>query len=397
MTAPVITKTQARRFLLAKHGLLGRHRFIGKQGTLDFIREVGCIQYDPVNVCGRNADLVLQARVKGYRGEMLYDLLYHDRSLVDAFDKNLSIMPTEDYPYFSRERARHVNHERSLERLQGAREQVLGEITRRGALCAADLGMKEKASWYWSDSSLARVTLEHLYFQGALGIDHKNGTNKYYDLAQRLLPSAVLSAPDPLQGDAEHAAWRVLRRIGSVGMLWNRPSDVFLNIPNLKALQRAQAFDTLLARGDIAPVTVEGMPHTLYVKSADLPALLEAALSPAPRRCEFLAPLDNLLWDRKLIKALFDYDYTWEIYTPKEKRVYGHYVLPLLYGDAFAGRLSLVCDRKAKTLRVERIWYEEKFKTTAAFEKALAKRLTAFCAFSGMERIVFSSSSKENC
>ena len=58
----IITKEQARRFILLKQGLIGSYRYIGKQGAYDFIREAGCIQYDPVDVCGKNAELTLQSR-----------------------------------------------------------------------------------------------------------------------------------------------------------------------------------------------------------------------------------------------------------------------------------------------------------------------------------------------
>lgn len=97
--------------MLCKHGLLGEYRFAGKEGILSFVRQAGCIQYDPVDVCGRNADLVLQSRIKGYRKPMLYELLYTDRKLVDYFDKNLAVIPAENWKYFGRERLNHRDRE----------------------------------------------------------------------------------------------------------------------------------------------------------------------------------------------------------------------------------------------------------------------------------------------
>jgi hypothetical protein len=99
-----LTKKQAKRFLLIKHGLYGDYKFSGKQGIRDFIQQSGCIQYDPIDVCGKNHELVLQSRIKGFRKEMLHELLYKDRVLVDWFDKNQSIMTMGDWPYFSHER-----------------------------------------------------------------------------------------------------------------------------------------------------------------------------------------------------------------------------------------------------------------------------------------------------
>ena len=91
-----MTREQARRFILRKQGLLGKYRFVGKSGAYEYIRQAGCIQYDPVDVCGKNAELTLQSRVRGFTRQMLADLLYKDRLLVDYTDKELSIRPNRE-------------------------------------------------------------------------------------------------------------------------------------------------------------------------------------------------------------------------------------------------------------------------------------------------------------
>ena len=97
-----LTNKQARRFMLLKQGLLGDYKFTGKQGAFDFISQTGCIQFDPVDLCGKNAEITLQSRVKGFKKTILYDLLYKDRLLFDYPDKQLSIIPTKYWPYFER-------------------------------------------------------------------------------------------------------------------------------------------------------------------------------------------------------------------------------------------------------------------------------------------------------
>ena len=91
-----LTNRQARQFMLLKQGLLGKYRFEGKPGALAFVRQAGCIQFDPVDACGKNAELTLQSRVKGFTKGMLGELLYEDRRLVDYPDKNRSILPARD-------------------------------------------------------------------------------------------------------------------------------------------------------------------------------------------------------------------------------------------------------------------------------------------------------------
>ena len=86
-----ISKQQARQFILIKQGLLGSYRFAGKDGAYSYVRQAGCIQYDPVDACGKNAELTLQSRVNGFKKSMLHELLYKDRKLVDYADKELSI------------------------------------------------------------------------------------------------------------------------------------------------------------------------------------------------------------------------------------------------------------------------------------------------------------------
>lgn len=359
MTGLCLTNEQARRFLLRKHGLLGEPVFAGKEGVINFVRGVGCVQFDPVDVCGKNAELVLQSRVAGFDKPMLSALLYDERALVDYFDKNLAIFTAEDWPYFARRRAYHRASERSHAEILAVADEIKRHIAAHGAVCSADLDMPDKVSWYWTETRLSRAALEHLYFAGDLGIHHKRGGVKYYDLIERCLPAALAHAGDPCPLDGGHLEWRVLRRIGAVGLLWNRASDAWLGIEGMNAASRAASFDTLLAQGRIAPVMVEGIRDPLYVRAEDLPLVEQCRGEEFAPRCELIAPLDNLLWDRKLIRALFGFDYKWEIYTPAEQRKYGHYVLPLLWGDRFAGRVEPAVDRKRGVLIVKNVWYED--------------------------------------
>lgn len=387
------TNRQARQFLLLKHGLLSEYKFSGKQGVLDFTRQVGCIQYDPIDVCGKNAELVLQSRIKGFTKEMLAELLYEDRSLVDYPDKNLAIIPVEDWPYFERYRQAARQHAKRYPEMEALAEQVRAHIQNHGVLSSDDLKLDGDFSWqsaiHWSGgNNSSRSVLEQMYSTGELIIHHKKGTRKYYDLAKNYIHPNLLNAPEPLEDELEHHKWRVLRRIGAVGLLWNRASDAWLNIWGLKAAQRNEVFRQLLDEARIVAVAVEHIKDMLYCRTEDLP-LIEAVLqNPKPKfRCELIAPLDNLIWDRKLINELFGFDYTWEIYTPAIKRKFGYYVLPLLYGESFIGRAEIIAERKTGTLVVKNIWFENGVKQTTSLRKALNRCLQKFALFNGCETI----------
>ena len=384
-----LTLHQARQFMLLKHGLVDKHAFTGRQGVLDFVRQAGCIQFDPVDVCGKNPELVLQSRVKEFTKKTLYDLLYSERLLVDDFDKQLSIYPMEDWPYFRRYREPYKPEKYLTDRVEAACDRIRQTIRENGPVSSADLSSADTIRWHWgTDIKVSRAALEMLYFRGELVVHHKKGSIKYYDLAHNCVPANIFSTRDPLPDDFEHRKWRALRRIGAVGLLWNKPSDAWLNIYGMKAAERNAVFEHLLADGSILEIAVEGVNTPLYCRSEDAPLLERVRQEPKLKpRCELIAPLDNLMWDRKLIKALFGFDYTWEIYTPANKRKFGYYTLPLLLGESFAGRVEAVANRKARSLAVKNIWYEDGVRRTKKLQNAVEGCLRRFARFNDCDTI----------
>jgi uncharacterized protein YcaQ len=386
----ILTKDQAKTFLLLKHGLIGDYTFKGKEGVLAFIRQAGCIQFDPIDICGKNAELALQSRVLGFTKNMLSELLYQDRKLVDYFDKNLAIFPVEDWIYFSRMRAMHQLSGRSQEQINPIIEEIKSIIREKGPISAKDTDYSDKVNWYWSATTLSRAALETMYFRGDLIIHHKKGNIKFYALAEDYLPKDLLGAKDPNITDEEFAKWRIRRRIGGVGLLWNKPSDAFLYIHGLNAQFRKDVFNLLLSEGKIISIKVEGLKEPLYCLVEDR-ELMEIARNKTDLhgRTEIIAPLDNMLWDRRLLEELFDYEYRWEIYSPPSKRKYGYYVLPVLSGKDFIGRIELVNDKKIHILYVKNIWYEEKAKLDGQFLEALEETICRFAQFNDCQTIKY--------
>ena len=387
-----ITKQQARQFILVKQGLIGPYRFIGKEGAYAYVRQAGCIQFDPVDVCGKNAELTLQSRVKGFSKSMLQELLYHDRKLIDYADKELSIWPVEDWPYFLPFRERSRQSGDTFEEMQDLKETAIRYIDENGPVCSDTLPLDGEIFWHssmhWSGSrhkksSASRAVLEQLYTEGKLIIHHKNGSRKYYDLTEKHISEEILTAEDPCRSESEFQAWRVLRRIGAVGLLWDKNSSALLGI-GLKAEQRKQIFEQLTAEGNIIPVMVEGIRTPFYCLSADeelLKSVLESSTDLKPR-LSFIAPLDPLLWDKSLIRSLWEFQYSWEIYTPADKRKYGYYTLPVLYGDRFIGRIEAV-PGKDGILRVKGLWWEPGVRQTKKLNAALERTFRQFAVFNG--------------
>ena len=394
----IITKEQARRFILLKQGLIGSYRYIGKQGAYDFIREAGCIQYDPVDVCGKNAELTLQSRVKGFTKKNLQDLLYKDRLLVDYPDKELSIWPSEDWPYFSSYRERSLQMGKTFDGLAELETEAISYIKDNGPVCSDSLPIEGEIFWHssmhWSGhwdrkSPAARSVLEQLYTDGKLLIHHKNGSRKYYDLAEKYLPAEILEADNPFEDESKFMSWRVLRRIGAVGLLWDKTSTAFVGM-YLKADERKKILAELEQEGKIRSVYIEGIKLPFYYRSEydDLmQSVLEETADLKPRM-SFIAPLDPLMWDKSLVQAIFDFKYSWEIYTPAVKRKYGYYTLPIIFGDRFIGRIEAVPDKKDKVLQVKGLWWESDVKVTKKINNALEKTLKQFAKFNDCQSVL---------
>ena len=383
-----LTNKQAREFILLKQGLMGQHKFIEEKGVCDYIKQAGCIQFDPIDVCGKNAELVLQSRIEGFTKDMLYKLLYIDRKLIDYLDKNMSIFSIEDWKYFARLRASYLGYGRSMEQVNAVSEEIKLIIKEKGFASSKDINLKEKVDWAWNPTTLSRAALETMYFRGELIIHHKKGTIKQYSLARDHIDNEILSASDPNLTQEEYLEWQILRRIGAVGMLWNKPSDALLGIDSLKAANRKLIYQKLFQEDKIIEILIENISDSFYCLPGDRP-LIDRVLhdNEFKWRTEFIAPLDNMLWDRKLIKMIFNFDYKWEIYTPTLQRKYGHYVLPVLSGDRFIGRIEIVNDKKLKQLIVKNFWFEDDIVNPDKFVENIYDCIKRFSKFNNCEDI----------
>lgn len=407
MITYTLSKRQARLFLLQHQRLQAGGLPAGKESIYHFIRHVGCIQYDPLRIAGHNHELVLQARIPGFVPELATDLLYKDRVLIDGWDKNMSIYCTEDWPYFQRRREMAAEHYQANEALMAMVAQVREALVQRGPLSSLDLESKEKIKWAWAPARMSRAALESMYFWGEVTVHHRVHTRRYYDFTEKLLPASVLGIQDPNVTLEQHYDWYVLRRIGSIGLQWNKSGDGWLGIAGLKSKDRTAAIQRLLLNDGIREVRVDGIKLPLYIRTMDTPELEKLlkhqdtdddnANVPEANFAAALAPLDNLLWDRELIRQLFGFQYRWEVYKPVSEREYGYYVLPLLYGDRFIARFEPVMDKKTGMLNIINWWWEPGEELTDRMVPVLANALTALSRCTGAKDIRFASGVSAAC
>ena len=364
-----VSKGQARRFMLRHQGLLPPRKLRGKAGILDFFGRVGNIQFDSINVVGGNPDLVLQARVANYRPKLLNELLYKERELIDGWDKQASIFRVGDWPHFARRR-KAMQAYYGPELVAGGKlsvaDKVKEAIGERGPLSSIDIKDDSRIDWHWGvPTSMTRAAMEALYAIGELGIDHRVHTRRSFDLMEKLIGAKLMRAEEPHPKDEDYLDWHLMRRVGSMGLAHPKAgeawSGMYSGTEGVSAKERNVGLKRLVEAGKLAQVEVEGLAgQVFYVRGDDLDGL-EAAKrrSRAKKRAAFIAPLDNLMWQRHVIGMVFDFEYTWEVYVPAAKRKYGYYVLPVLYGDRLVGRVDPKFHRDSGVLEIKGWWWEE--------------------------------------
>ena len=152
---------------------------------------------------------------------------------------------------------------------------------------------------------------------------------------------------------------------------------------------RGELLSELVEAGALVPIAIDGVRGERYILADELELLAAGAVVPAGAGVAFLAPLDPFVWDREFLRALHDFDYVWEVYVPAARRRWGYYVLPVLYGDRLVGRIEPRIDRRAGTLRVLGLWWEDGFDPigTDGFVDALVEALEAHARFNDAGRI----------
>lgn len=346
---------QARRIALAAQGF-GRPRPNGvtMRQFQSVIDRLGVFQIDSVNVLARAHLLPMFARVGAY------DVGLFDRAsrsqpprLVEYWAHEAALIPPSTWHLMHHRMDGYATSRRWGRFLADNRELVAsvvehvaadGPLTARQAHKALghDRGPKVHWGWNWTDSKRA---LEALFATGRLAVARRNAQfERLYDLPERVLGPIPAELPDEEESRVElvRTAARALG-IASPGCL----ADYF----RMKSGPAARAIASLVAAGELEPVTVRGWDRPLFLH-------VEAARPRRIRARALLAPFDPLVWERRRLLELFGMHYRIGIYTPAAEREHGYYVLPFLLDEALVGRVDLKADRKAGVLRALQITWE---------------------------------------
>jgi uncharacterized protein YcaQ len=360
--------------------------------VLEAIDRLGFVQFDPLEVPGaRNHDLVLHARISGYRREWTDGWLYGpDRRLIELYNKGLNIVPLAQLPHYrvTWDRNAPAMGEGILRDQAVVADAILAGIAERGPLSTGAFAEHDHhVDWWWAPTRASRAVAEALFVSGRLGIARREGNRRYYDLIERLVPANVLAIREP---DEEGTLHRLLSRYRAAGLTApSAQAEVMYGTGT--ARDRPRRTEVLVERGLLEPVEVDGLKGPRYMVAEERSFLDHAASwrEEEHRHVAFLAPLDPVMWDRRALRELWDFEYLWEVYVPEAKRRWGYYVLPILFGDRLVGRIEPRIDRAAGTLRILGLSWERGFSPGRAegFVPAMREALAAYLEFVGATRI----------
>ena len=171
-----VSRAAARRFLVARHGLAPPRALPARpESVLAVVERLAVLQFDPLEVPGaRNHDLVLHARIAGYRRDWADQWLYGpDRRLFEIYNKSLNIVPIDELPHYRLAWTRAASHyeDRILREHADVANEILTTITSDGPQSTAAFAHHSHAiDWWWAPTRAARAVLEALFVSGRVGI-----------------------------------------------------------------------------------------------------------------------------------------------------------------------------------------------------------------------------------
>ena len=396
MTPRQIDARHARRFLVRRHLLAPARSLAARpESVLEVVERLGLLQFDPLEVPGaRNHDIVLHDRIAGYRREWCEEYLYGtDRRLIELYNKSLNLLPLHELPHYrvSWDRNSFELANGILKEQADVAKSILRRLKADGPLSTAAFSEHGHAvDWWWAPTRASRAVMEALFVSGRIGIARREGNRRYYDLIERLVPAPHLKLRESAEDAHTH---RLLSRYRATGMTSPIGTQAEVMYSAGSQEERVRRTQRLVNEGILLAIEVEGLKRTQYVIAAEEP-ILDATARPGSLgmpTVSFLAPLDPLVWDRRLLRSLWSFDYLWEVYVPEAKRKWGYYVLPVLFGDRFVGRIEPRLDRKERRLRILGIWFEPGFDPieTPGFVAALREAVDAYRSFVGADSIAW--------
>jgi uncharacterized protein YcaQ len=363
---PLLT---ARRLAVSRQRLAGKPATADADGMLDVVRDIGCLQLDPISHVARSHLLVAWSRLGPYDTAILDELLWEERKLFEYFAHAAAMVLTEDYPIHRFQMRRAWASERDYSRRirewvktnAGLRRSILTQLRRQGPMRSRDFEDTSQTGWEsggWTNDRNVNRMLDILWTKGYIMVVGRSGADRWWDLTERWLPEWT---PRERLGDVQAVRRSSQRSLRALGVA--TPKHINLHFtrsvyPNLQVVLARLRKEGAVERVEVLDAEGAALRGDWLVHAEDLPLLERLESGDWEPRTTLLSPFDNLICDRDRTELLWDFLYRAEFYTPKAKRVYGFYALPILHGESLIGRVDVFNDRKRERLVVNRIFAE---------------------------------------
>ena len=346
----------ARALALAAQGFdTARPKTKATQRHVDaLISQLGVIQIDSVNVLVRSQELPLFSRL-GNHNRNAIPKATEQQKLFEYWGHEAAHLPVEIHPLFRWKmeaarlgKAKHWGLTSFYDDNKAFVKRMLKHVEKNGPTTSRELSTRTEKKGTWWDWDEAKVALEYLFLTGQL-MSRGRGTDfaRIYDTPERVLPKDVLNAPTP----KEHDARKQLLVRSAIAQGVATASDL-ADYYRQKPATVKPLITELVEEGELRVVAVDGWTEKAFVHHrAKLPKQLHATA--------LLSPFDSLVWCRPRNERLFNFHYRIEIYTPKEKRKFGYYVLPFMMNGEMVGRVDLKADRSNSKLLVHSVHTEK--------------------------------------
>lgn len=374
-----MTLQQLQRITLYSQGLLQVSPFgKGKKGVLNALEHLGYLQIDTLSIVERAHHHTLWTRIPEYKTEHL-DELVKERKVFEYWFHAASYLPMKDFRYalpqmleVKRSETHYYNADPKVI------QYVMDTIRAEGPKKARDFESESKKAGSWWNWKPTKIALERLFLQGDLMISERSGMQKTYDIAERVLPKSIdTTEPGPIEM-AEYLVKTYLRAYGFT---------TIKQITHLKTGEKLrksvnEVLNAMLQENTIQKVDIEGFP-SVFIQND----LTEKAFRKINSNIRLLSPFDNSIIHRDRIKQFFDFDFRLECYTPKEKRQYGYFCLPILFGDTFIGRVDCKAHRKEQQFEIIHLHIENQNIDIELWGEPFVKSITRFANFNGCKSL----------
>jgi uncharacterized protein YcaQ len=400
-----LSHSAARALMLAAQGLdKWPQRPASKEDVRDLIRKMSALQIDTIHVVARSPYLVLWSRLGNYDPRWLDELLAEGK-IFEYWSHAACFLPVEDYPLYRRMQLDRgwVAGETGLfnrapDWIRSHQEMVdklTGHIREHGPVQSSDFERTDGQQSGWFNWKPEKKALEVLHATGDLMIARRHNFQRIYDLRervlQRILPGWNDAEAPPLDDVKRVLALKAVRALGIAQPRW--VPDYF----RTRDKGNAALLERLTGEGALLRVEVEGWTVPAYVHADHAPLLSSAAAgSLEPTLTTLLSPFDPLVWDRARCKAMFDFDYRIECYTPEARRRYGYFTLPVLRRGLLIGRLDAKAHRKEGLFEVRALHLEPGVKPDAALIEDVAHALLECAAWHKTPTVVVRQSDPPN-